>query len=64
MVATFNETGARTSKKYVAEQDISMTNWSKPLQSFCEDSPVFAFKKNVNNVKFWGFFTSKRTFFD
>ena len=45
LVATFNETCAPTSKKYVAKQDILMTNGSKPLQSFWFHSPVFALEK-------------------
>ena len=32
--ATFNETRAPTSRKYVAEEDIVMSNWSKTFPTF------------------------------
>ena len=45
LVATFSETRASTSRKYVAEQGIMMLNLSKKLQSFWLHSSVFALEK-------------------
>ena len=43
LVAIFNEKLAPTSRKYVAEQGILMTNLLETLQFFRSQSSVFAF---------------------
>ena len=52
LVTTFNETGAPTSRKYVAEQDIVMANSSKTFQTFWSHSSVFALEKQPKNLNF------------
>ena len=42
LVATFNETRAPTSRKYVAEQVIIMSNWSKTFLTVLSHSSVLA----------------------
>ena len=49
LVATFNETRALTSRKYVAEQAIVIRNWSKIFQTFWSHSSVFALEKQPEN---------------
>ena len=46
-MATFNETRAPTSRKYVSEQAIVMPNWSKTFQNFWSHSFVFALENNL-----------------
>ena len=62
LVATFSETRAPTSRKYVAEQGIVMPNWSKTFQTFWSHSSVFALEKQPKNLNFDSVFTSKRPF--
>ena len=45
MVATFNETRAPTSGKYVAGQVIVMPNLSKTFQTVLSHSPVLTLEK-------------------
>ena len=45
LVATFSETCAPTSRKYVAEQGIVMLNWSKHFKTFWSHSSIFALEK-------------------
>ena len=52
LVATFNETRAPTSRKYVAEQGIVMPNWSKRCQTFWLHSSVLALEKQLKNLSF------------
>ena len=52
LVTTFNETGAPTSRKYVAEQGIVMANSSKTFQTFWSHSSVFALEKQPKNLNF------------
>ena len=47
LVATFNETRAPTSRKYVSEQAIVMPNWSKTFQTFWSHSFIFALENNL-----------------
>ena len=48
LVATFNETRAPTSKKYIAEKGIRMPNLSETPQSFWSHSSVFALENNLS----------------
>ena len=52
LVATFNETPAPTSGKYVAEQDIVMSHWLKTFQTFRWHSWIFALEKQPKNLNF------------
>ena len=61
-MATFNETRAPTSRKYVAGQGIVMSDWSKTFQTFWSHSSVFALEKQPKNLNFQRFFTSRRPF--
>ena len=45
LVATFNETHAPASRKYVAEQGIVMPNLSKTFKTFWLHSSVFSLEK-------------------
>ena len=62
MLATFNETGAPTSRKYVSEQGIVMLNWSKTFQTFWLHSLLFNLEKLPKNLNFHRFFNSNRAF--
>ena len=62
LVATFNETCAPTSRKYVAEQGIVMVNLSKTFRSFWFHSSVYTLKKLPKNLNFKSSFTSNRPF--
>ena len=55
-MATFIETRAPTSRKYVAEQGIVMSNSSKTFQSFWLHSSVFALETQPKNLSFQWFF--------
>ena len=56
LVATFNETRAPTSKKYVSEQGIVMPNWSETFQTCWSYSSVFDLEKQPKNLNFQSFF--------
>ena len=62
LVATFNEMHAPTSRKYVAEEGIVITNWSNTFQTFWSRSSIFALEKRLKNLNFQNVFTSKRPF--
>ena len=47
LLATFNETRAPTSRKYVAEQGIVKPIISEKLQFYWSHSSVFAFEKQL-----------------
>ena len=55
-MATFNETRAPTSRKYVAAQGIVMPNWSKTIQAFWWHSPVFALENQSKILNYSEFF--------
>ena len=61
-VATFSEALAPTSRTFVAEQGILISNWSNFFQTFRSYSSVFALQKQSKNLIFQIFFTSKRPF--
>ena len=46
-MATFNETRAPASRKYVTEQDIVMSNWSETFQTFWSQSSVFTSNRSL-----------------
>ena len=50
LVATFNETRAPTSTRYVTEQGIVMPNWWKTIQTFLSQWSVFALEKQSINL--------------
>ena len=60
-MATLNETRAPTSRKYVAEHDILMPNWSKTFQTFWSYSSVFALEKQPEKLNFQSFLPPKYT---
>ena len=60
-MASFIETRAPTSRKYVAEQVIVMQNLSKSFQTFWLHVSVFALEKQTENLNFQSFLTSRRT---
>ena len=62
LVATFNESRAPTSRKYVAEQGIVIPNWLKTFQTIWSHSSAFALEKQSKNLNFQSVFTSKRPF--
>ena len=62
LVASFTETRAPTSRKYVAEQGIVMANWSETFQIFWSHSFVFALEKQPEKLNFQCFLTSKKPF--
>ena len=62
LVATFSETRAPSSQKYVAEQGIVMLNSSKTFQTFWLHSSVFALEKQPKNLSFHSVFTFNRPF--
>ena len=59
-MASFIETRAPTSRKYVAEEGIVMQNLSKSFQTFWLHVSVFALEKQHKNLNFQSFFTSRR----
>ena len=59
-VATFNETRAPASRKYVTEQDIVMPNSSEIFQTFWSHSSVYASEKQPKNLNLQHVFTSNR----
>ena len=62
LVASFNETRAPTSRKYVVEKGLAMSNWSKTFETFWSHSCVFALEKEPEKVNFQSIFTSKKPF--
>ena len=52
MVATFKETCAPISRKYVAGQGVQMSNSSDELQFIWWHSSVFALEKQPKNLDF------------
>ena len=52
LVATFNETRAPTSRKYVAEKGIVVPNSSKKYQSFLLALLRFCLRKTTRKFKF------------
>ena len=52
MAATFNERGAPTSKKYLAELGLMMRNSSKAFQSFWLHFSFLALEKQPKNLRF------------
>ena len=59
-MATFNEKHASTSKKYVVEQGLLMSNRSKITKRFRLHFSVFAIENLLKNLNFRGFFSSNR----
>ena len=59
LLASFIETRAQTSRKYVSEQGVVMPNWSKIIQTFRSHSSVFAWEKQPKNLNFQSFFNLK-----
>ena len=49
-MVTFNETRARTSRKYVAKKGIAMPNWSKAFPTFRSHSSVLSLEKQPKNL--------------
>ena len=62
LVATLNETGTATSIKYVDEPPIVMSSWFKEFENFWFHFSLFASEKQLKNLNFQRFFTSKRAF--
>ena len=62
LLATFNERGAPTSRKYVAKQCIVMQNWSKLFQTFRSHPSIFYLKRQPKIQIFQSFFISNRPF--
>ena len=55
LVASFNETRAPTSRKYVVEKGSAMSNWSKTFETFWSHSSVSALEKQPEKVNFLSF---------
>ena len=62
LVPTFNERGAPTCKKYVAELGLMMRNSSKAFQTFWSHFSVFTLEKQPRNLNFQSAFTSNQHF--
>ena len=63
LVATCNKTRTLTSRKYIAQQDIMIPNWSKIIQNFWSHSSILlCIEKLQKNLNFQSFFTSNRPF--
>ena len=56
----FNEMRAPTSRRYVAEEGIVLSNWLKLFQIFWLHSSVFLWEKQPKNLNFHSFFMSKK----
>ena len=54
-MASFSETGAPTSRKYVVEQGLPTPNWSKAFQTFWLHSSVFALEEQPKKLNFQSF---------
>ena len=55
-MATFNDSRAPTSRKYVAEQGIVMPISSKIIETFRSHSSVFPLEKEAKNLNFDSFY--------
>ena len=62
LVASFTETCAPTSRKYVVERSWLPLNLSKAFKTYWLDSSVFALEKQLEKLNFHSFFTSKKPF--
>ena len=62
LMTRFNETRAPTSRKYLVEQGLPMSNGSKRFQTFQLRSPVFALEEQSEKLNFESLFTSNKTF--
>ena len=62
LLATFSETRAHTSRKYVAKQGIVMPNWSKRFPTFRWHCFVFALEKQPKNLNLNTFLPLNRPF--
>ena len=60
LVTTSNETRAPTYRKYIAEQDMLMSNRSKTFQTFRLLPSVFPLEKQPKILNFQKIFTSNR----
>ena len=54
-MATFNKMRAPICRKYVAEQGIVMSNWSKSFQTFWSHSSVLTLEKQAKKLNFQSF---------
>ena len=61
-MATFNETRAQTSRKYISKQGVVMLNWLEMIETFRSHSFGLPLEKEVRNLNFESFFTSNRPF--
>ena len=61
-MATLSKPYALTSRNYVAEQGMNISNFSETFKLFWQHSSVFALKNAIKLLRFQGFFTSKRAF--
>ena len=62
LVVTFNERCAPTSRKYVAQQGIAMTDLSEKLKFLWLHTSVYAHQKQQLNLNFRSFLKSKTPF--
>ena len=62
LVATFSETCAPTSRKYVAEKGLMMPNLWQTRQSFWLHSSFFLLERYPKNLNFQSFYTTKTSF--
>ena len=58
LVANFSKTTALSSKKFVCEQDMSISDLSKKFRFFGLNSSAFALGKQPGNPNFHSFFIS------
>ena len=58
LVAIFNERGAPTSRKSIAELGLMMQNLSKAFETFWSHFSVFALEKQSKNLNFQTVFNS------
>ena len=58
-MATFSETCASTSRKYVAEKGLMMPNLWQTRQSFWLHSSFFLLERYTKNLNFQSFYTTK-----
>ena len=56
LVTTIIETRVPFSRKYIAEQGVAMSIWSKTFQTFWSHSSGFALQKQPENLNFQNFF--------
>ena len=62
LMATFNETCASTSRKYVAEKGLMMPNLWQTRQSFSLHSSFFVLERYLKSLNFQSFYTTKTSF--